>query len=298
MQLARGNVAVVTGGASGIGFALADRFATAGLNIVLADVQDDALDAAAAKIGGHGVETLAVRTDVSKEAEVQALAAATIERFGGVHIVCNNAGVASRADPWFGPLCVGVGAGREPLGRRPRLPRLPARTSWRRRPHREHGVDRRAVARVRAVVRRQQARRRRDHREPVQRGEGGGPAHRRQRAVPGVGEHQDRRRRSQLAGRSRRPSPTTMPPSPSWSTTTKRAIAEGVTPGIHRRRRGRCRDRRSLLGDPAAGVPRPHRGALGVDRRASRSRPSRERAGHATPLADHRRGAPGPRSMS
>jgi NAD(P)-dependent dehydrogenase (short-subunit alcohol dehydrogenase family) len=103
MELARGNVAVVTGAASGIGFALAERFATAGLNIVLADVQDDALDAATAKIGAHGVETLAVRTDVSKEAEVQALAAATIERFGGVHVVCNNAGVASRADAWFGP---------------------------------------------------------------------------------------------------------------------------------------------------------------------------------------------------
>jgi NAD(P)-dependent dehydrogenase (short-subunit alcohol dehydrogenase family) len=103
MELVRGNVAVVTGGASGIGFAMAERFATAGLNVVLADVQDDALSAAAAKIGAHGVETLAVRTDVSKEAEVQALAAATIERFGAVHIVCNNAGVASLADAWFGP---------------------------------------------------------------------------------------------------------------------------------------------------------------------------------------------------
>jgi NAD(P)-dependent dehydrogenase (short-subunit alcohol dehydrogenase family) len=103
MELVRGNVAVVTGAASGIGFALAERFATAGLDIVLADVQDDALAAAAAKIGAHGGQTLAVRTDVSKEADVQALAAATIERFGAVHLVCNNAGVASRADPWFGP---------------------------------------------------------------------------------------------------------------------------------------------------------------------------------------------------
>jgi NAD(P)-dependent dehydrogenase (short-subunit alcohol dehydrogenase family) len=103
MELVRGNVAVITGAASGIGFAMAERFATAGLNIVLADVQDDALTAAAAKIGAHGVETLAVRTDVSKEAEVQALAAATIERFGGVNVVCNNAGVVSLTDPWFGP---------------------------------------------------------------------------------------------------------------------------------------------------------------------------------------------------
>ena len=103
MELSRGNVAVVTGAASGIGFALAERFATAGLNIVLADVQDDALAAAAEKITAHGVETLTVRTDVSQEADVQALAAATIERFGGVQLVCNNAGVASLADPWFGP---------------------------------------------------------------------------------------------------------------------------------------------------------------------------------------------------
>jgi NAD(P)-dependent dehydrogenase (short-subunit alcohol dehydrogenase family) len=104
MELSRGNVAVVTGAASGIGFALAERFATAGLNIVLADVQDDALAAAAEKIAAHGVETLTVRTDVSQEADVHALAAATIERFGGVQLVCNNAGVASLADPWFGPI--------------------------------------------------------------------------------------------------------------------------------------------------------------------------------------------------
>jgi NADP-dependent 3-hydroxy acid dehydrogenase YdfG len=75
MELARGNVAVVTGAASGIGFAMAERFATAGLHIVLADVQDDALAAAAEKIAAHGVETLTVRTDVSQEADVQALAA-------------------------------------------------------------------------------------------------------------------------------------------------------------------------------------------------------------------------------
>jgi NAD(P)-dependent dehydrogenase (short-subunit alcohol dehydrogenase family) len=103
MELTRGNVAVVTGAASGIGFALAERFATAGLHIVLADMQDDALATAADKIAAHGVETLTVHTDVSREAEVQALAAATMERFGVVHVVCNNAGVASLADPWFGP---------------------------------------------------------------------------------------------------------------------------------------------------------------------------------------------------
>lgn len=104
MELRAGQVAVVTGAASGIGLALAERFATAGLNIVLADVEDDALAAAEAKVAAHGVETLTVRTDVSKEADVQALAEKTLERFGHVDVVCNNAGVAGRTDPWFGPL--------------------------------------------------------------------------------------------------------------------------------------------------------------------------------------------------
>jgi NAD(P)-dependent dehydrogenase (short-subunit alcohol dehydrogenase family) len=104
MQLATGQIGVVTGAGSGIGLALADRLARAGLNIVLADVQEDALSGVAEKLTAHGVETLTVRADVSKEAEVQALAEQTLDRFGAVHVVCNNAGVAARADPWFGPL--------------------------------------------------------------------------------------------------------------------------------------------------------------------------------------------------
>ena len=104
MELTQGQVAVVTGGGSGIGLALANRFASAGLHVVLADVQEDALATAKAEIEAHGVDVLTVPTDVSKEADVQALAAATLERFGAVHVVCNNAGVAARADPWFGPL--------------------------------------------------------------------------------------------------------------------------------------------------------------------------------------------------
>jgi len=104
MRLEAGKVAVVTGAASGIGFALADRFATAGLHVVLADVDEAGLATAAEKIGAHGVDTITVRTDVSDDASVQALAAAAVERFGTVHAVCNNAGVMSTADPWFGPL--------------------------------------------------------------------------------------------------------------------------------------------------------------------------------------------------
>ena len=104
MELRRGQVAVVTGGASGIGLALAESMAHAGLSIVLADVQTDALAAAEKRIGDLGVEVLSVRTDVSKEADVQALAAATLERFGAPQVVCNNAGVGGAGDPWFGPL--------------------------------------------------------------------------------------------------------------------------------------------------------------------------------------------------
>jgi NAD(P)-dependent dehydrogenase (short-subunit alcohol dehydrogenase family) len=104
MELTAGKVAVVTGAASGIGRALAERFARSGLNIVLADVDPAALNKGADDVAALGVETLAVPTDVSVEDEVQALAAAALDRFGGVHVVCNNAGVAAKADPWFGPL--------------------------------------------------------------------------------------------------------------------------------------------------------------------------------------------------
>jgi NAD(P)-dependent dehydrogenase (short-subunit alcohol dehydrogenase family) len=104
MKLEAGKVAVVTGAASGIGLALSERFAASGMHVVLADVDEAALSASAAKVSARGVEAFAVRTDVSDEASVQALAAAAVERFGTVHVVCNNAGVMSSADPWFGPL--------------------------------------------------------------------------------------------------------------------------------------------------------------------------------------------------
>ncbi len=70
---------------------------------MLADIESGALEAAAERIAAQGVETLALVTDVSNEQSVLDLAAATIERFGAVHVVCNNAGVAGRGDPWFGP---------------------------------------------------------------------------------------------------------------------------------------------------------------------------------------------------
>jgi NAD(P)-dependent dehydrogenase (short-subunit alcohol dehydrogenase family) len=91
-----GKVAVVTGAASGIGLALAQRFGADGMRVVMADIERPALERAGAALAETGVEVLTVPTDSSIEADVEALAAATIERFGAVHIVCNNAGVGSR----------------------------------------------------------------------------------------------------------------------------------------------------------------------------------------------------------
>lgn len=103
-QLA-GKVAVVTGGASGIGLALAQRFATEGARVVIADVERDALDAAAATLADeHGAERiLAVPTDVRHADALEALAAATFDRFGTAHVVCNNAGVATGGLAWTVP---------------------------------------------------------------------------------------------------------------------------------------------------------------------------------------------------
>lgn len=102
MELGNGKVAVVTGAASGIGLALADAFAAAGCALVLADVEAGALEAAEQRIAATGVDTLSVVTDVSKREQVEALAAQTLERFGHVNVLCNNAGVAGAGDPWFG----------------------------------------------------------------------------------------------------------------------------------------------------------------------------------------------------
>jgi NAD(P)-dependent dehydrogenase (short-subunit alcohol dehydrogenase family) len=104
VKLERQQVAVVTGASSGIGLAMAHRFAQSGLNVVLADVDESGLAAAASAIEAHGVEALTVRTDVRHADEVDALAAATIERFGAVHVLCNNAGVAAYGDAWTGPI--------------------------------------------------------------------------------------------------------------------------------------------------------------------------------------------------
>lgn len=94
-----GQVAVVTGAAAGIGFALAEAFAQRGLRVALADRDEGALESAARRIKGLGVQVLAVPTDVADRRAVQALRDQTLAAFGSINILCNNAGVFHDVGP-------------------------------------------------------------------------------------------------------------------------------------------------------------------------------------------------------
>ena len=99
MEQLAGRVAVVTGGASGIGLAMAQRLAAEGMRIVLADIERAVLAYAGDELARSGADVLTVPADVSLAADVEVLAATTLEHFGDVHLVCNNAGVGSRGLP-------------------------------------------------------------------------------------------------------------------------------------------------------------------------------------------------------
>ncbi|MGI9431179.1 MAG: SDR family NAD(P)-dependent oxidoreductase [Myxococcota bacterium] len=104
MQELRGKVAVVTGAASGIGLALCRRFAAEGMKVAMADIEKDALENARAELEKGGAEVIAQRTDVSVPDHVSALAEATLDAFGKVHVLCNNAGVFAGGTLWESPL--------------------------------------------------------------------------------------------------------------------------------------------------------------------------------------------------
>lgn len=90
----RGRVAVITGGAGGIGFAMAEAFAARGAKIALSDLDEAAMDARAKTLRERGAEVLCVATDVTKRDSVNALADRVFSHFGAAHLVCNNAGIA------------------------------------------------------------------------------------------------------------------------------------------------------------------------------------------------------------
>jgi NAD(P)-dependent dehydrogenase (short-subunit alcohol dehydrogenase family) len=100
MKNFKGGTAVITGAGSGFGLEASRIAAKLGMNVVMADVQQDALDKAAAEIEALGAQVLPFRLDVSKAAEVEALGAATLQRFGAPNFVFNNAGVGAGGLIW------------------------------------------------------------------------------------------------------------------------------------------------------------------------------------------------------
>ena len=205
MELTRGQVAVVTGGGSGIGLALAERFARAGLDVVLADVEDGR-PRRGRRPGRRRTAsrcTPFARTS-ARRPRCRRSPREAVDRFGGVHVVCNNAGVAPRGDAWFGPLSawewvMGVNFWGVVHGCRAFLPHLLGGG---------HIVNTASMAGLmpgfapsydaskHAVVAISEDLYQRGHRRRA--------ADRGQRAVPRLGAHAHPRRRPQLAGRPRR----------------------------------------------------------------------------------------------
>ncbi len=121
MEHLSGKVAVITGAASGIGLAMANRFGAAGMRLMIADIEAGPLADAAAGLRSHGYDVSSNVCDVADASAVQALADATMEAYDGVHVVCNNAGVGTGGpDGRCGTGRMGMGAGGEPVGCDPR----------------------------------------------------------------------------------------------------------------------------------------------------------------------------------
>lgn len=100
MEHLQGRVAVITGAASGLGLAMSNRFAHAGMKVVLADIQAGPLEAAVRELRAAGNDATGVVTDVTDAGAVNHLAATAFDAHGAVHVLCNNAGVVKRARVW------------------------------------------------------------------------------------------------------------------------------------------------------------------------------------------------------
>jgi NAD(P)-dependent dehydrogenase (short-subunit alcohol dehydrogenase family) len=110
MKLEHGQVAVVTGAASGIGFALAEALCARGLSVVLADVEATALETAQTSLNARGFVVHAHACDVADAAAVDGLADAVLTRFGRVDLLVNNAGVGGRLGPLWDSQLAGIEA--------------------------------------------------------------------------------------------------------------------------------------------------------------------------------------------
>ncbi len=97
-----GKTAVVTGAASGMGYAFAERFAAEGMNVVLADIETDALNAAVATLEQQERNVIGVEVNTMKREMLERVRDQAIERYGKIHVLCNNAGVTSREDAGLG----------------------------------------------------------------------------------------------------------------------------------------------------------------------------------------------------
>jgi NAD(P)-dependent dehydrogenase (short-subunit alcohol dehydrogenase family) len=100
MKEFKDKVAVITGAASGIGRAIAERCAREGMKVVLADIEEPALAQTEAEMKAAGADVLAVLMDVAKAGDVQTLAQKTLDAYGAVHLLCNNAGVGAGSTVW------------------------------------------------------------------------------------------------------------------------------------------------------------------------------------------------------
>lgn len=100
MKEFKGKVAVITGAANGIGRGIAERCVNQGMKVVLADIDDAALDRAETELRARGGTVLGVKTDVSKRSDVEQLARQVLDAYGQVHLLVNNAGIAAGGSPW------------------------------------------------------------------------------------------------------------------------------------------------------------------------------------------------------